>query len=133
MKSTIIRFISAALLLVSCLMQQAYAADIIVISNPGVTISAGDVRDIFLGEKQFAGNTKLVVIDNAALQEGFLDKYIHMDINKYNGIWTKKSFRDGLNPPAVKSGDAEVIEFVKRTPGSIGYISHPAAGVNTVQ
>lgn len=133
MKSTIIRFVSAAMLLAWSLMQQAYAGDIIVISNSGVSLSASDVRDIFLGEKQFAGNTKLVVIDNAALQDGFLDKYIHMDLNKYNSIWTKKSFRDGLNPPAVKSGDAEVIEFVKRTPGAIGYVSHPASGVNTVQ
>jgi hypothetical protein len=58
---------------------------------------------------------------------------MHMDAAKYNGIWTKKSFRDGLTPPAVKSGDAEVIEFVKRTSGAIGYASSAPAGVKVIQ
>lgn len=132
MKSLMFRACSAAtlLLLVS---QGANAGDIVVISNSEVVVSAGEIRDIFLGEKQFAGSTKLVVIDNAALQSGFLSKVMHMDAAKYNGIWTKKSFRDGLTPPAVKSGDAEVIEYIKRTPGAIGYVSTTPAGVKVIQ
>ncbi|HSM98296.1 MAG TPA: hypothetical protein VLS47_04710, partial [Gallionella sp.] len=84
-------------------------------------------------EKQFAGSTKLVVIDNAALQGNFLSQAMHMDAAKYNGIWTKKSFRDGLTPPAVKSGDAEAIEYIKRTPGAIGYVSTTPAGVKVIR
>ena len=133
MKSIIFRFCSAALLLLWA-SQGANAGDIIVITNSDIAVSANDIRDIFLGEKQFAGeDTKLVVIDNAALQNGFLSKLMHMDAAKYNGIWTKKSFRDGLTPPAVKSGDAEVIEYIKRTPGAIGYVSSTPAGVKVVQ
>ncbi len=132
MKSHIFKACSAAILLFFAA-QFANAADIVVIANPEVVVSPDEVRDIFLGEKQFAGNTKLVVIDNAALQNGFLTKFLHMEAAKYNGIWTKKSFRDGLTPPAVKSGDAEVIEFVKRTPGAIGYVSSTPAGVKVLQ
>jgi ABC-type phosphate transport system substrate-binding protein len=58
---------------------------------------------------------------------------MQMDAAKYNNIWTKKSFRDGLTPPAVKSGDAEVTEFVKRTPGAVGYVSSTPAGVKIIQ
>jgi ABC-type phosphate transport system substrate-binding protein len=132
MKSLIFRVCSAAffLLLTS---QFANAAGVVVIANPDVSVSADEVRDIFLGEKQFAGNTKLVVIDNAPMQASFLSQVMHMDAAKYNGIWTKKSFRDGLTPPAVKSGDAEVIEFVKRTSGAIGYASSAPAGVKVIQ
>jgi ABC-type phosphate transport system substrate-binding protein len=132
MKSKIFRVCSTAifLLLASTF---ANAAGVVVIANPNVSVSADDVRDIFLGEKQFAGDVKLVVIDNAAMQNTFLSQIMQMDANKYNGIWTKKSFRDGLTPPAVKSGDAEVSEFIKRTPGSIGYVSSAPAGVKVIK
>jgi ABC-type phosphate transport system substrate-binding protein len=132
MKSKIFRVCSAAifLLLASTL---ANAAGVVVIANPNVSVSADDVRDIFLGEKQFAGDVKLIVVDNAAMQNTFLSQVMQMDVNKYNGIWTKKSFRDGLTPPAVKSGDAEVSEFIKRTPGSIGYVSSVPAGVKVIK
>jgi ABC-type phosphate transport system substrate-binding protein len=132
MKSLIFKACSAAILLL-LIAQGANAGDIVVISNSGIVVSADEIRDVFLGEKQFAGGTKLVVIDNAALQTGFLSKVMHMDAAKYNGIWTKKSFRDGLTPPAVKSGDAEVIEYIKRTPGAIGYVSTTPAGVKVIQ
>jgi len=132
MKSLIFRVCSAAIFLLLAF-QFANAAGIVIISNSNTSVSADDVRDIFLGEKQFAGSTKLIVIDNAALQSTFLTQVMHMDASKYNGIWTKKSFRDGLTPPAVKSGDAEVIEFIKRTPGSVGYVSSAPTGVNVIQ
>lgn len=132
MKSVIFGFCSAAILpfLVS---QSANAGGIVIISHPGTTISAAEVKDVFLGEKQFAGSIKLVVVDNASAQNSFLSKFMRMDAAKYNGIWTKKSFRDGLTAPAVKSGDAEVIEYIKRTLGAIGYVSSTPAGVDIVQ
>lgn len=129
MKSTILGFFSVTILAL-CVSQSAMAGDVVIISNPGTTISITEVRDIFIGEKQFSGNTKLVVIDNKSLQSDFLAKFIKMDATKYNGIWTKKSFRDGLTPPAVKSGDAEVTEYVRQTPGAIGYVSKLPEGVN---
>ena len=133
MKSLIFRACSAAAILFLLASQGAIAGDIVVISNSGIAVSADEIRDIFLGEKQFAGSTKLDVIDNAAIQSDFLSKVMHMDTAKYNGIWTKKSFRDGLTPPAVKTGDAEVIEYIKRTPGAIGYVSSTPSGVKVVK
>lgn len=132
MKTIIFRFVSAATLtlLVS---HSAYAGDLVVIANSGVSLSASDVRDVFLGEKQFAGSTKLTPVDNAAQQENFLSKLMQMTSAKYSGIWTKKAFRDGLTAPAMKSGDAEVIEYVKRTPGAVGYVGSSPGGVNIVK
>ena len=132
MKSLIFRVCSAAFVVLLAF-QFAYAADVVVIANPNVSVSADDVRDIFLGEKQFAGDVKLIVVDNAAMQSTFLSQVMQMDANKYNGIWTKKSFRDGLTPPAVKSGDAEVAAFIRRTPGSIGYVSSAPSGVKVIK
>ena len=132
MKSTFFRYFSAVLLAL-LLPQLANAADVVVISHPGTTISAGDVKDVFLGEKQFAGGTKLIPVDNASLQDNFLSKFLDMARSKYSSAWTKKSFRDGLTPPAMKSGDAEVIDYVKRTPGAVGYVSSAPSGVNVAR
>jgi len=131
MKSKILILFSITLLALST--QGAFAGDIVVITNSGVTISTVEIKDVFLGEKQFAGSTKLVVIDNKSVQEKFLSKFLGFDIAKYNSIWTKKSFRDGLNPPSTKQNDSEVIEFVKQTPGAVGYVSTSPEGVNIVR
>ena len=131
MKLLIMRACSAVLLFLWASSAAIAAGDVVVISNSKLAVEADEIRDIFLGEKQFAGRTKLVVIDNAAVQGNFLPKVMHMNAAKYNSIWTKKSFRDGLSPPEVKSGDAEVIEYIKMTEGAIGYISTtPPPGVN---
>ena len=111
----------------------ASAGDLYVICNSGVSLQSVEVRDVFLGDKQFAGPVKLQPADNAAAQATFLDKILKMDAGKYSTSWTKKSFRDGLTMPAVKGTDAEAMDFVKRTPGACGYTSSaPGAGVNLV-
>lgn len=132
MRPIIFRACSAAILFLLAF-QNANAGDLVVITNPDISIASTDIKDVFLGEKQFAGSTKLVVVDNASSQGSFLSKFMNMDAAKYNGIWTKKSFRDGLTAPAVKSGDAEVIEYIKRTPGAIGYVSAKPSGVKVIQ
>lgn len=110
------------------------AAELYVIANKGASVTAAEIKDIFLGEKQFSDDSvKLVPIDNAAVQEEFLVKALKMDIKKYNSFWTKKSFRDGINPPAGRSGDAEVTEFVRRTPGAIGYVKNTPNGVSVIK
>jgi ABC-type phosphate transport system substrate-binding protein len=111
----------------------AMAGDVIVIANPGVNITADEVRDVFTGEKQLAGGVKLVPMDNSAAQADFLAKVIKVDANKYASIWTKKGFRDGMTAPGVRSGDAEVISAVKSTPGAIGYVSKAPADVKVIQ
>ena len=122
-------FTSSAKLLVAALLGAgcafARAADLYVICNTHVSLSAADVRDLFLGEKQFAGTVKLVPVDNGAAQVMFLDKILKMNMAKYSTTWTKKSFRDGLNPPVIAGSDAEALALVKRTPGACSYVTTP--------
>lgn len=105
----------------------AQSQSLTVIAHPTVNLPAGEVRDLFVGDKQFAGNVKLVPVDNLAAQHGFLMQVLHVEPVKYTTLWAKKAFRDGLTAPATKASDAEVLAFVQSTPGAIGYIS--AGGV----
>ena len=109
------------------------AEGLYVICHPSVAISASDLRDVFLGEKQFAGPVRLVPADNSSARETFLQKVLGMDYAKYLTAWTKKSFRDGVNPPTVSSSDAEALAYVKRAPGRCSYITTaPGPGVLVV-
>ena len=110
----------------------AFAGDVVVICNLDVKLAPTDVKDVFIGEKVFAGTVRLVPADNTALQAGFLDKVMKLDAGKYTSIWTKKSFRDGANPPPVKANDSEVIAFVKATVGACGYVASEPAGVAVI-
>jgi hypothetical protein len=104
----------------------ARAADLYIICNvQASSLTTADVRDMFLGEKQFAGALKLVPIDNSAAEALFLDRMLKMTAAKYSVTWIKKSFRDGINPPFVAGSDAEALATVRRTPGACSYVTTP--------
>jgi ABC-type phosphate transport system substrate-binding protein len=105
-------------------------ADIYVIINPALTIAADDIKLIYTGDKELAGATKIKPLDNHAAAGEFLSKVLLLTAGRYESLWIKKSFRDGLIPPAVKATDDEVIAYVQSTPGAIGYVmSAPPSGV----
>ena len=111
----------------------AAAADIYVISHEGLSLKPDDVRDVFLGGKQYSGSVRLAPVDNASAQQEFFSKVLKMNSERYSTVWMKKSFRDGVNPPAVKSGDAATLDFVKRNPGGIGYVKSAPSGVTIIK
>jgi len=135
MKTTPMR--SRAVVLILAMMITAWAGgaaagDVYVICSAGVALKSDEVRNVFLGEQGFAGSIKLFPADNSAVQADFLEKVLKLDPNKYASIWTKKSFRDGTNPPPVKGGDAEAIAYVKQTAGACTYVSSAPAAVAVV-
>lgn len=109
------------------------AADVYVIANPSVDLQAGDLRDVYLGEKLFSGSVRLRPVDNAGAQDAFLSDVMHMTGTAYASAWTKKAFRQGLTQPPMYSGDAEVIDFVRRNEGAVGYARSAPSGVKVLQ
>lgn len=104
-----------------------------IIVHPASTLTAAEVREVFVGDKQLAGNAKLVPVDNSSAQADFVSKVLQMEVVRYNALWTRKAFREGLTAPPVKGGDAEVIAFVKSTPGAVGYVGTSGPGVKVLQ
>jgi len=112
---------------------RAAAGDVYVVCNAGISLQASDIRDVFVGEKSFAGTARLAPADNSAAQAAFLEKVMKLDARKYATLWTKKSFRDGANPPPLRATDAEAIAYVRATPGGCSYVLRaPAEGVTVV-
>lgn len=106
-------------------MVPAHADELFVICNIGVSLQPGEVRDLFTGEKSFAGRVHLAPADNLASQALFLEKAMKLNPAKYASLWTKKAFRDGANPPLVKSSDSEAIAYVTQTQGGCSYTASP--------
>jgi hypothetical protein len=103
----------------------AVAGDLFVICNLSVTLKPEEVRDVYFGDKGFAGSVKLAPADNSAAQAQFLEKVMRLDAKKYAGVWIKKAFRDGSTPPPVRASDAEALAYVKQTPGACSYVASP--------
>ena len=113
------------LAVLSCLGSSALGADIFIVTSAEVKLSASDIREIYVGDMEFSGGLRLVPVDNQAVQAEFVARVLSMGLDRYNTLWTKKAFRDALNPPAVKPTDMEVLNFVRQNRGAIGYVSSP--------
>ena len=103
-----------------------------VIAHGSVTLSADEVKELYFGDKQLAGNLKLVPIDNSAQRADFLAKVLQIEAAKYTARWAKKAFREGLVAPNTLGSDAETIAFVKATPGAVAYVAGPSHGVRVL-
>ena len=103
--------------------ESVFAADIYIVTNSDMNLSTSEIREIFLGDREFNGTTRLVPVDNQAAQVEFTSRVLAMAVDRYSTLWTKRVFRDAVNPPVQKVSDQEVLEFVRKTRGAIGYVS----------
>jgi hypothetical protein len=94
----------------------AFAGDVYVITSSDGSVSAGDIKDVYSGDKP-----TVKAVDNTAAQSDFVTKVMGTTVSSYNSAWAKRSFREGLSAPKVLNSDAEVIAFVKSNSGSVGY------------
>ena len=133
------RRLSSLLLPLACLAGQLHAADGIVV--------IGDARlarlDVATLEKVYTG--KVIEVDGipvtavnassgSAVRNRFLRTYLNQDEDKYTAYWTVRRYiGKGASPRELRSS-AEIVDFVKATPGAIGYIDEADVppGVNVL-
>ena len=112
---------------------EAGTNDLYVVCNTNVILRPGEVREVFIGEKYFAGAIRLTPADNLAAQATFLGRVVKFTADKYANLWTKKAFRDGANPPPVMVNDNEALAYVRQTPGACSYVEIvPPPGVAVI-
>ena len=64
----------------------------------------------------------------SAVRRAFSDAVLGMPVAAAVQYWQKQMFAGNpVRPPAVKGSDAEVIAFVEKTEGAVGYVSKAAA------
>ena len=110
------------------------ADDFVVIVHPsvaGAQMRRSDLAAVFLRKApRWGGGTPAVPVDQSgtsAVRKAFSDSVIGMPVATALQYWQKQMFEaTQLRPPAVKGSDTEVIAFVAKTEGAVGYVSKAA-------
>lgn len=123
MKKTI-----AALAIVLLAASASWAKGIAVVANsafPKDSLTAAQVKDIYLGKTGLLEGTKIQPIDQKdadSIKGDFLKKVLETTADEYKVYWMKRAFREGGTPPGVKNSSDDVINTVRDGKGSIGYV-----------
>lgn len=123
-----------ALALVAGASRTLAAQDFKIVAHPGIgadAIDAATAQKVFLKQVAKVGGTAVTPVDQApaaAVREAFSKKVVGRPVGAVQQYWQQKIFSGGDVPPATKGSDSAVLEFVRSTPGAIGYVS---AGAST--
>ena len=111
----------------------ALAADIKVIANSSVgasAVSADELKGVFLGTKTSLGDgshVEPVLLKSGAVHEAFLKEYVGKTDDALNTYYRSLVFTGKGSMPKAFASDAEVVSFVEKTKGAIGYVSAGAS------
>ena len=119
---------------------QTAAAATVVIANEDVsadTIAKRELQKIFLGRSTQFGGQKLIVVTlgNGSSHEAFTQDYLQMTPQQFTNHWRKIVFSGTGKEPRAFDSESELVAFVARTPGAIGYVSSGTghSGVKTLK
>ena len=132
------RTVVAALLMGAVFWISANAADdsFVVVVNAGNSASSiprQELARIFLKKiSRFDDGSAALPVDQSVgtpVREAFTRSVLASEgmgqISAVQSFWLQQVYSGRNTPPAVKSGDSEVLAFVEANPGAIGYLSDP--------
>ena len=125
-------FLLAAI--VACIMfqpAQAQAETVYVIANINVadtSLTQTEIQNIYLGKKdKWNDNQKInfTALAGGPCHETFLKQHVGRSDFQFQNYWKKQIFTGQGQPPKSFASDAELIDYVSRTSGAIGYSCTP--------
>jgi hypothetical protein len=118
----------------------ALPADVKVIANPSVSsssVSVDELKDVFLLTKSSlgGGHAEPVLGKGGAAHEAFVKEYLGKTDTALQTYYRSLVFTGKASMPKTLGTDAEVVAYVAKTKGAIGYVSAGAAseGVKTLE
>ncbi|WP_028312737.1 hypothetical protein [Derxia gummosa] len=116
-----------ALLMLGTPLLAAENDPVLLIGHPGLPpIDADTVERLYTGRSIEVAGTPVTVVNAAggsALRRRFLATWLRTTDERYGAYWTvRRHVGKGAPPRELGGGSAEMIDFVRATPGAIGYI-----------
>ena len=118
----------------------ASAAEVKVIANNSITassVSSGDLQAVFLLDKDsLAGSHVEPVLEKSGpAHEAFLKSYLGKNDAALQAFYRSLVFTGKGSMPKVLASDADIVAYVAKTKGAIGYVSAGTAteGVKTLE
>lgn len=106
----------------------AGAEEILVVINPAAPVdrlSPDQLKEAYLGDAFFWGSVKIHPAElrlPPELYAGFLQAIASMSPERYEVYWIRKVFREGGMPPRPFDSAADILSYVARTPGGLGFV-----------
>jgi ABC-type phosphate transport system substrate-binding protein len=118
----------------------AWAGDVKVIANPSVgteTISSVELKGVFLATKTSLSNgsrVEPVLAKGGPAHEVFIKEYLGKTDAALQTYYRSLVFTGKGSMPKTLGADADVVSYVAKTKGAIGYVSATAStsGVKTL-
>ncbi len=102
------------------------AGGIVVIGNSNVAnLDTATLQRIYTGKAIQVDGVSVTAVNStsgSALRIRFLQSYLNEDDDKYVAYWIKRRYAGLGAPPRELSSSNAIINYVKVTPGAIGYI-----------
>lgn len=135
---TLLRLLAALWLLALGAAHAAGDGGFAVIAHPGIgRVDAATLQRLYTGRAIEVAGQPVSVVNLAAgdpARERFLAQVVQSDEDRYVAYWTVRRHVGKGVPPRELGSAADVIDFVKATPGAIGYVpaSELRPGLNVV-
>jgi len=107
------------------------------IAHPDVaesSLSADDVSNILLGKKTTwgSGPIKLALLSTGSVHEAVAKTFAQRSADQLDKHWKKLVFTGKGIMPAQFKTEAELLDFVSKTPGAFGYVA-PGGATGSVK
>jgi ABC-type phosphate transport system substrate-binding protein len=119
----------------------AFAADIKIIANPSVgtsSVSSDELKAVFLATKSSlsdGSHVEPVLEKDGPAHEAFLKEFVGKTDSAFETYFRSLVFTGKASMPKTTASDADMVAYVAKTKGAIGYVSASAstAGVKTLE
>ena len=96
-------------------------------ANPTNELSANDVSNFFLKKNtKWSYGQKIIPVDlspSSSVRANFSAEILHKTVKTVQSYWQRYVFAGKGTPPVEKRTETEVVSFIKRNSGAIGYVS----------
>ena len=122
----------ACLICLPCPGEATAADDLQVIVNPGNSLGALDSKElqrIYLGKKtRWEDGTTIVTVmpKEGAVYDRFIEDYLDRSVQRFATYWRQMVFTGKGVPPRSFVEETDLVDFVARTPGAVGFTSASA-------
>ena len=133
------KLIILPVLLCSILLSSHVFAGYVVVANESMkadSIKAKDLRNIYLKKKRYLYENQ--VAEPTGLEDGearleFISKVLRKTESTLNSYWSRLIFTGRANPPRLFSSQDELMQYIARTPGAIGYMDSDSTIIQGVK
>ena len=130
MKKAAIPFLMATIILLGAV---PALAEVIVIANkdvPANSIKRSELKEIYMGKKTtWTKNSKIApaLLKSGKTHNEFLKKYVGKTAAQFRSYWNNLLYTGTGTPPPSSKTEKEIVEYVSKNKGAIGYIDSETA------